>query len=87
LVNFSEDHVLNTTKALKKQQQMKNVCCFSFCEAKIYTGYEDGLICSWKADTGEILFPMIGHTNKINCITGTEGSPFIFSASNDCTVR
>jgi WD40 repeat protein len=30
---------------------------------------------------------MIGHTNKINCIVGTEDGNYIFSASNDCTVR
>ena len=40
-----------------------------------------------KAAKGELLLAMIGHTNKINCIVGTEDGNCIFSASNDCTVR
>lgn len=30
---------------------------------------------------------MIGHTNKINCIAATENGNYIYTASNDCTVR
>lgn len=65
---------------------MKNVCCFCFNGTNIFTGYEDGLLCSWDGDSGDILFPMIGHTNKINCIAVTDNDQ-IFTASNDCTVR
>jgi WD40 repeat protein len=67
---------------------MKNVCCFCFSGTSIYTGYEDGLLCSWDGETGEILFPFIGHTNKINCIAAYDSAPdHIYTASNDCTVR
>lgn len=62
------------------------MCCFCFNGPKIFTGYEDGLICSWDIDTQELNQPLIGHTNRINFITSTEGD-FIFSAANDCTVR
>lgn len=65
---------------------MKNVCCFCFNGPNIFTGYEDGLLCSWDGESSEIIFPMIGHTNKINCIAATEKDQ-IFTASNDCTVR
>lgn len=53
---------------------------------KIFTGYEDGLICSWDMDTGQLNNPLIGHTNKINHITATDND-FIFSSANDCTIR
>ena len=89
-------------KALKKQKQNKNVCAYCFHGNRIYTGYEDGLICCWRVDVrhgarlvspalpfpqdGERFNPLIGHTNRINFITSTDGER-IFSASNDCTVR
>jgi WD40 repeat protein len=60
---------------------------------KIYTGYEDGLICSWSIPTdksddkkSELIAPLIGHTNRINAIVGTD-TKFIITTSNDCTVR
>jgi WD40 repeat protein len=65
---------------------MTSVCCFCFNGESIYTGYEDGLLCSWDGESGNILFPMIGHTNKINCIAATDNDT-IYTASNDCTVR
>lgn len=37
-------------------------------------------------ESSQLNIPLIGHTNKINYITSTE-KEFIFSASNDCTVR
>ena len=37
-------------KALKKQKQNKNVCAYCFHGNRIYTGYEDGLICCWRVD-------------------------------------
>ena len=52
---------------------------------KIYTGYEDGLICSWSIE-GEFVCPLIGHTNRINCIISTE-TTYLITTSNDCTVR
>ena len=50
------------------------------------TGYEDGLICCYDVSKGELINPLIGHTNRINCIITTDNER-IFSASNDCTVR
>lgn len=55
LTNFAEDHVLNTEKALKKQKAQKNVCCYCFHEDKIFTGYEDGLICSWSMPVSDLV--------------------------------
>lgn len=99
LPNYSEEHVLNTEKALKKQRQQKNICCFCFWDEKVpqlqnnsgtfnlvFTGYEDGLICCYEVPSGEIITPLIGHTNRINAISSTD-SGRIFSASNDCTIR
>ena len=40
----------------------------------------------WEIESGTLADPLIGHTNRINFITSTDGN-FIFSASNDCTVR
>ena len=37
-------------------------------------------------DSSQLIGPLIGHTNKINYITSTDNG-FIFSSSNDCTVR
>ena len=86
LQNYSEDHVLNTEKALKKQKEQKNVCWFWFYDDKAFTGYEDGLICCYDVSKGELINPLIGHTNRINIIVATD-SEKIFSASNDCTIR
>lgn len=86
LPNYAEDHVLNTAKALKHQKEQKNVCCFCFYDDKTFTGYEDGLICCYDVSKGELINPMIGHTNRINIIVATDGER-IFSASNDCTIR
>lgn len=86
LPNYSEDHVLNTEKALKKQREHKNICWFWFLGEKTFTGYEDGLICCFDVQVGELISPLIGHTNRINCICSTD-SDRIFSASNDWTVR
>ena len=63
LKNYSEDHILNTDKAVKRQSENKNVCCFHFLYEKIYTGYEDGLICCWSMPSGEMDNLYVGHTN------------------------
>jgi len=86
LTNYSEDHILNTEKALRKQREQTNVCSFYFHTKKIYTGYEDGIICCWSSETGELSSLLLGHTNRINALTGTDQDK-IFSCSNDCTVR
>ncbi|CAI2372944.1 unnamed protein product [Moneuplotes crassus] len=86
LINYSEDHVLNTEKALKKQREQKSVCCFCFFGEKAFNGYEDGLICCYNVSEGKLINPLIGHTNRINCIVATDESR-IFSSSNDCTIR
>ena len=85
IVNYSPEHVLNTPGSLQRQRNNRFVCCFAFMYSKIYTGYEDGLICSWSQD-GELICPLIGHTNRINAIITTETS-FLMTTSNDCTVR
>ena len=52
---------------------------------KFFTGYEDGLIICWDQQ-GNLEVPLIGHTNRINAIIGTN-TDYIMTASNDCTVR
>ena len=85
IVNYAPDHVLNTPGALQRQRNNRFVCCFCFCKQKIYTGYEDGLICSFSQES-ELIAPLIGHTNRINAIVATD-TQFIITTSNDCTVR
>ena len=56
---------------------------------KIYTGYEDGLICSFSTqaeDRNWFLAPLIGHTNRINAMIATKTN-FLITTSNDCTCR
>lgn len=85
IVNYAPEHVLNTPGALQRQRNNRFVAAFCFQNQKVYTGYEDGLICSWDQD-GNLICPLIGHTNRINCIIATETS-YIITTSNDCTVR
>jgi WD40 repeat protein len=47
VINYAPEHILNTQGALQRASNNKYVCCFAFQQNKIYTGYEDGLICSW----------------------------------------
>ena len=89
IVNYSPEHVLNTPGALARQRNNKFVTCFAFIGTKIYTGYDDGLICCWSQDSGEkgkLMGPLIGHTNRINHIIPTDTS-YIITMSNDCTAR
>lgn len=45
LTNHSEDHVLNTTKALARLTKEVSAYCFTGTDAVImYAGYADGLI-------------------------------------------
>jgi WD40 repeat protein len=84
--NYAEDHILNNPKTLQKQANQKNVCAFCFQGEQIFTGYEDGLICAWDSETNNLNAPLVGHSNRINALAAAD-SNFLFSASNDCTVR
>lgn len=84
VINYAPEHILNTQNALNRNRDNKYVCCFCFQDKMIFTGYEDGLICSWDHQSNFVA-PLIGHTNRINCIVST--SDTIVTASNDCTVR
>lgn len=66
----------------------------------MFTGYGDGLICSWKwvpkppgmKDQKQVEMlddpsPLFGHTNRINQMEPVHGQNIMFSCSNDCTVR
>ena len=64
-------------------------------DSKIYTAYEDGLIIAWvlgvgaqkaEGQIGQLLYPLLGHTNRINSMMATETNSLI-TTSNDCTVR
>lgn len=51
----------------------------------MFLAYEDGLITCWDMATKMFLFPMIGHTNRVNALESA--NTFIYSSANDCTVR
>ena len=53
--------------------------------SKIYTGYEDGLICVWNHEGG-MEAPLVGHVHRINAL-GAVADSVVVSCSNDCTVR
>ena len=53
----------------------------------VLLGYEDGLIMCWDMATGQIQFPMIGHTNRVNHLLADEQEDYVYSSANDCTVR
>jgi len=53
----------------------------------IFTGYEDGLICEWAIETGGLNFPMLGHSNRVNHLLAADAHDYLYSSSNDCTVR
>lgn len=89
IVTYPAEQVLNTPGAMQRQRNNRFVVCFCFMHEKIYTGYEDGLICSFSTQEKEnnwFLGPLIGHTNRINAIIPTETN-FLMTTSNDCTVR
>ena len=94
LVNYAESHCLNTDKALQKVQLQKDVSAFCFSGSSViqlFSGFDDGLICSYefsldkseKTSSGFKAF--IGHMNKINHLIFEAGH--LFSTSQDCTVR
>mmetsp|Transcript_15844 Transcript_15844/g.24377 ORF Transcript_15844/g.24377 Transcript_15844/m.24377 type:complete len:88 (+) Transcript_15844:198-461(+) len=67
LMNYAPEQILNTPQALKRNENFKSVCCFFFQDDRIFTGYEDGLICIWDNNKeGRLIMPLIGHTNRVN---------------------
>jgi len=44
IINYAEEHPLNTNKALEKVKNSDEICCFCISN-KIFVGYGDGLIC------------------------------------------
>ena len=89
IVTYPAEQVLNTPGAMQRQRNNRFVVCFCFMHTKIYTGYEDGLICSFSTqaqDNNWFIGPLIGHTNRINAIIPTD-SHYLMTTSNDCTVR
>lgn len=101
--NYSEDHVLNTPHALRtvlyeeKKRESENAtcvtaCCFSHTQqTRCFFGFHDGLICFWNYNQDQSKVQskaqksLLGHTNKINHLTFEGG--YLFSCSQDCTVR
>ena len=67
------------------QEGHNSVCCFKFTDTKIFAGYEDGLVCSYSMENGDLMSVMVGHVNRINSIELVGET--LFTASNDCTVR
>ena len=51
----------------------------------MFVAYEDGLIACWDLSSNSFLWPMIGHTNRINSLE--KAGKFLYSSANDCTVR
>lgn len=48
-------------------------------------GYENGLICLWDFRQNDLIFPFLGHTNRITHINYFKDR--LVSCSIDCTVR
>lgn len=93
--NTSTNHPINTPKEVKAVADCKKVTCYCFSkleadqETRIISGYADGLICYWEEgeDNKYQMTPFIGHTNRINHIIHIPDTQYIFSVSNDCTMR
>ena len=66
------DHPLNNKMLKKKMQNADEILCYEFFEDFIFTGFGDGLICSWQVEAQNVeeiepdFIPLLGHTNKIN---------------------
>ena len=75
----------NPLSGLPEKKQQQFATCFCFAENYIFVSYEDGLITAWEVGTKKFLYPMIGHTNRINALERIE--KFLYSSANDCTVR
>jgi WD40 repeat protein len=74
-------------RGVKRKIQSVFLTSFAFMGPLIFTGYEDGLICEWAIETGALNFPMLGHSNRVNHLLAADTHDFIYSSSNDCTVR
>ncbi|KAF7366491.1 WD-REPEATS-REGION domain-containing protein [Mycena sanguinolenta] len=54
----------------------------------IVSGTEDGTVCVWDAENGEMVTgPINGHTNRVNSVAFSPDSKQIVSSSNDNTVH
>lgn len=63
---------LNPLEGLIKKKQTDfpttMICSGPIC----LLGYEDGLICCWDIESGNFVFPMIGHTNRVNHLVASD---------------
>ena len=73
LINYAEQSPFletsddeRTLEDVDRLRAGRFITCYFFHKGKIYTGYEDGLICVWD-HTGNVLEPLLGHSKKINC--------------------
>jgi WD40 repeat protein len=77
----------------KKLLNADEVNCFEFFDEFVFTGYGDGLICSWHIGQSSVeeiepdFLPLLGHTNKINQLKASVEVNKLFSCSDDCTLR
>ena len=92
LVNYAEKSPFNETDAeestledLNRSRAGRFITCYFFHEERVYTGYEDGLICAWD-QAGGVLEPLLGHTKRISCFEAIS-KLLIVSGSNDKTIR
>jgi WD40 repeat protein len=74
-------------RGVKRKVQSTFLTSFAFMGPLIFTGYEDGLICEWSIESGKLNFPMLGHSNRVNHLLSSVTHDFLWSSSNDCTVR
>lgn len=71
----------------QKKVLSKSLTCFAFLGPLIFTGYSDGLICEWQLENGQLNFPIVGHTDRVNSLLASTSDESIYSSSNDCSVR
>lgn len=92
LINYSEDHVLNTAKMVAQAKTNQNVTSYCFEGNLMVTSYGDGLICVWDIELGErdirikFRFPLFGHLTKVNHLKLIDKST-LASCGQDCTTR
>lgn len=58
----------NPLAGLQPKKQHIFVTCFQYAGTFVFLAYEDGLIACWDLTTKRFLYPMIGHTNRVNAL-------------------
>ncbi|KAM3127471.1 hypothetical protein pb186bvf_020451 [Paramecium bursaria] len=85
---YEESTTVNEDEDQPKQQTIKQniITAATFSERSVYSGYEDGFICSKNIKSGEMLYTFIGHKQSITALHFLNVRQLV-SASLDGTIR